>query len=324
MLPKNLGFILGNKWRNYLGIISVIVIFYFLFSFTYKNWNLIRNYPWHFNYYFLLCAFMVLMARHFLMAYIWQKILKNISVSIPFRQSFRIWYLASGGRYLPGRIWYALGMIYLSSEIGIPAKNVLLGGAFNMSLSLISAFLTGLVILPSYLSWDMTAFEKAGCLIAGILSLPLLLCLVQKAVVFISKKRGYNDDFRIAPLLCWVYPFILYIVSWMFYGEGLYFLLIALMPAESVPIFTVISSYAISHTIGFLSMITPGGLAVREGVLTILLSGFLPAYVASAIAVLTRVIFTLAEIASFLIALLIKRESIPKQNEKNIHCACDS
>jgi hypothetical protein len=48
-------------------------------------------------------------------------------------------------------------------------------------------------------------------------------------------------------------------------------------------------------------------LGVREGVLTILLGRLFPSYIASAAAVLCRIVFTLAEITTFLIAVGIDR-----------------
>ncbi|CAN2044522.1 putative Flippase-like domain-containing protein [Candidatus Magnetomoraceae bacterium gMMP-1] len=294
------------KYKHYISMVLIIAIFYFLLSSIYTNWYLIKNFKWQFNYFFLTCSFMVLMIRHFLMAYIWQKILMNLCVEIDFWQSFRVWYLALGGRYLPGRIWYAMGILYLSAEIGIPKKKVLLGGSFNLGISLISAFLVGLAVLPSYISWEMTGYEQVLFAILAVLIFSLVLSITNKVIIFLSKTKDTLNDIPVTKFSDWLYPFMLYIISWILYGQGLYLLLLSLTPVELTQLLQIISSYAISHTVGFLSFITPAGLAVREGTLSVLLSNLFhlfPLYIASAVAILCRILFTLAELTSFLIAI---------------------
>ena len=46
--------------------------------------------------------------------------------------------------------------------------------------------------------------------------------------------------------------------------------------------------YAAAWTVGFLSVITPGGLGIREGMLSLLLSAYLPSSTATLVALLSR------------------------------------
>ncbi len=287
-------------------MVIILIIFYFLFSSLQGNWNEIKAVKIKFNYLYLAAAFILLMFRHFLMPLIWQKILNNLLVDIKFIDSFRIWYLALGGRYLPGRIWYAVGMIYLSSEIGIPKNKVLVGGAFNITLSLISAAVVGIIALPAYLPWEISRLTLVAM---GIPFCYILLMMANKMVHIISQKKGFQHEVPEVKFADWASPFILYIVSWVLYGMGLYLLLLSITTVEPGWIIHIISSYAISHIIGFLSIITPAGLAVREGVLTLLLSSLFPSYIASFTAVICRILFTLAELASFCMALIFKKLS---------------
>jgi uncharacterized membrane protein YbhN (UPF0104 family) len=47
--------------------------------------------------------------------------------------------------------------------------------------------------------------------------------------------------------------------------------------------------YAAAWTVGFLSMLAPGGLGIREGVLSLLLSAYLPPATATLVALLSRI-----------------------------------
>lgn len=58
--------------------------------------------------------------------------------------------------------------------------------------------------------------------------------------------------------------------------------------------------------LGFLAVIVPGGLGVREGVLVFLLSSSMPLPVTTLVALLYRLWFTLVEVVLFGISFLIR------------------
>jgi len=306
----------GKRIKPFIVICLVCGIFCFLFSSIYDNWHEVSSQIRQIDPVSLFWALIVLMIRHVLMAYIWQKTLSNFFVDIPFTQAFRIWYLAVGGRYLPGRIWHVMGMFYLSNEAGIPKKAVLLSGVYNMALSLLSAFIVGLALIDSYVRWETSWYDKTFlCLFALMLLYIFPFVLKSFVSVLMKVKKTYKDDswdYEISTTAFkdWLFPFILYILSWILYGVALFFILRSIIHFPLAQLVHVCSSYAVSHVAGFISLFTPAGLGVREGTLSLALSKFIPVYLASVAAVLCRLMFTLGEFLSFLISLGIKKSRI--------------
>jgi uncharacterized membrane protein YbhN (UPF0104 family) len=97
-------------------------------------------------------------------------------------------------------------------------------------------------------------------------------------------------------------------VSWVVAGLAFYVLLLALWPHTPLSALPIcIGIYAIAWDIGFVSFITPSGLGFREGAVIGLfaLALPLPGTLAAIIAVLSRLISTLAELICVSIAYLL-------------------
>lgn len=63
-------------------------------------------------------------------------------------------------------------------------------------------------------------------------------------------------------------------------------------------------AYIAAYNLGYIAIISPGGLGVREGVMTLLLAGSLGQPIAASIALIHRVLITIAEAVMSLLALL--------------------
>jgi uncharacterized membrane protein YbhN (UPF0104 family) len=74
------------------------------------------------------------------------------------------------------------------------------------------------------------------------------------------------------------------------------------LPAGDVPL--VVAAYAAAYAVGFLSLLTPAGLGVREGVLVVALAPVLPAGPALVVALVSRAWMMVAELAGAGIAQL--------------------
>ena len=97
---------------------------------------------------------------------------------------------------------------------------------------------------------------------------------------------------------------VYYLFYWIVAGIAFYFFIRAFFSLELYYIPILIGIYAISFTAGYLSFFTPAGLGVREGILTLLLSLFIPAPVAIGVTLLSRlwlIGFELIILAVFLI-----------------------
>jgi hypothetical protein len=79
-----------------------------------------------------------------------------------------------------------------------------------------------------------------------------------------------------------------YIVVWLIQGLAFATLVRALAPLPLAGVPYVAAAWVAAYVIGFLSLLTPSGLGVREGVIVLLLAAILPQPVAAVIAILAR------------------------------------
>ncbi|MFC2114325.1 hypothetical protein ACFLRI_03150, partial [Bacteroidota bacterium] len=95
-----------------------------------------------------------------------------------------------------------------------------------------------------------------------------------------------------------------YICTWSLWGMGFYFLSSSISPT----FFPNFLAFPLASTAGMLAIIIPGGLGVREGILTYALhqSGML-LEIAGSISILARLWFISGELFVFIVALILKR-----------------
>ncbi len=99
---------------------------------------------------------------------------------------------------------------------------------------------------------------------------------------------------------------LFWLVSWAIAGCAFYMLLLSLFPAVPVSVLPIcIGIYAIAWDIGFVSFITPSGLGFREGAIVGLFAlavPFMPGTVVGILALLSRLVSTIAELVCVSIA----------------------
>jgi uncharacterized membrane protein YbhN (UPF0104 family) len=116
--------------------------------------------------------------------------------------------------------------------------------------------------------------------------------------------------------------------SWIVAGTAFYVLLLALWPVAPMVAWPIcIGIYAIAWDIGFVSFITPSGLGIREAAIVALfaLAFPLPTGLASIMALISRLVSTLAEAVCVSIAYLsggkqelnIQQDSLVRPLQKN-------
>ncbi len=150
-----------------------------------------------------------------------------------------------------------------------------------------------------------------------ILGIPMMIALIYPPVISAVLNFGFKMfkfdercdaiDFRKAL----IYLFC-HMICWTIYGLAFYFFIKSISNASFFMIFALTAVFASSYIIGFLSFFVPGGLGVREGVMSASLSTLLPAPIAISIALLSRVWLSAAEILMYVSLPFIKPRKAPK------------
>ncbi len=241
---------------------------------------------------------------------LWQYILAKMGYVIGFSQSMRIWFLSQAGRYIPGKIWFALGRIYLCERAGVPRGTATVAMGLELALVLASA-----IVAFAIAALASPALARREYLV-GLVLVPVVVAAVHPAVIraVLRKFNRLPADFDLS------YPDILkmlglYVICWGIYGAGFHLIATAFWVSGSPPEFyssgarvlpEMIGVNSIAWAGGLLSVVTPAGLGVREGISGVLLSGLVERPYPSLIPLVARLWVTVAELGTIGILLLAR------------------
>jgi len=292
-------------------VIIILLIFYFLLKSLISNWNQVKDFDWEFDYYLLTIAFALQILTFLWLLKIFKWILKKTGSSVSNRRLFKAWFISSLGKYLPGKVWQFLGMIFLLEKEGVPKKNTFSSMVLGQTLSVISGLFISVLFLGANLYSQF--FSANPGLMAGFVALSLailvLLCypkVLEKVVnlgLGILKKEKITLDISVKEVIIYL---LYYSLSWLLFGLAFWIFVKAMAQASFNMYTNLTGAFAFSLNIGFLALFAPGGIGVREGILVLLLEAYFPAPVAILISILSRLWISLAEFLCFLIALLLK------------------
>lgn len=204
--------------------------------------------------------------------------------------------------YLPGFGWRYLGKAYLLSREGIPAGPIALAMSIEFAAIILTALVISSLLLPGGVTYPLigvlTPALRLGALVA-------LLGVVAGAPLLAARAfRGKGAVLRPSGLwrtgaLC--------VGSWTLFGLGFACLVSAVGPLGPEGWRVAVAALAVSFVISLLAVFIPGGLGVREGVMTAMLATAVPPHVAALAAVFSRVVMLVCEVLAFGIVWLCLR-----------------
>lgn len=284
------------KWS-----IALLILSYLVFNLV-DQWQVVSQYDWTISPFYVFVALVLAVITFIYVVWIWHKMLLHLDSVISYKATFRIWFVSALLRYLPGKVMGVLSMVYLCEKEGISKTTTLSSGAMNQGFSLLSGLSLGLayfMIHPSDAITNEVILWAVIVMIAFFAFTPLLL----KKVInpFFQKRNWTNIDWR----LSWSkfgYFFVTYLFVWGLFGIGFYFVVKSVTTISYGLIFEMVAIFTISYLAGFLAIITPGGLGVREGLMTALLMSHMPMPVAIVVAGIARIWLTVAELLCITVA----------------------
>lgn len=249
-------------------------------------------------------SFLLLLFSQIYVVFLWQLIVNTGSNKIKIKDAVAIFYVSALGRYIPGKVWQLIGLAYLSEDAGIESEVAITASLLSQSLSIVSGIIVSLGTIVDYVKWYF------------VFPLMVLLLIFLYPPVFnhmlslLSKKLRKKDlrmEMRFEKELL---LFLGYVIAWILYGISFYLLLRSL--DLELSIMRSIQFFSVSYLVGLFAIFVPGGLGIREGILTILLKKIgVIGYLSSLIAVVERINITITEIIlgffGFVVILLKRR-----------------
>lgn len=255
----------------------------------------------------LILSILFLFAGFLLNALGWPRLLRHTPYRVGDRKGIASHGLAIFGKYIPGKFWVIMGRAeYLAQGRGQSRKDLASLSLDAQFIALWTALLLGSIGMLSVRGGRV--YGMAVLLLFVLLSLVIFTPLFHRLAEWILTKilRKQVEVPRLS-LDKVIRAMFWYLLSWASWSAAFWFLAASLVEG-ALPLSTAFA-FALGGSLGILSVFAPGGLGVREGVLTAYLTLVgLALPEATTIAVASRLWFLTGEVFIFLTALLFDRQ----------------
>jgi len=298
-----------KRWKDILAVIVVAITFYFLWSQFSKNLSELKGFNWQINNIYLILAILVTIFFYLIAHLRWRLILKYLGFKISAYRSLKYWIFAELGRYIPGKLWFVLGRAYFGKKEGIRHSVIFLSTFLELVVlagTSVIMFLIGVAFVKNLELWILL-LSLAFIIILLIGIYPPIFNWGFNLILRLLKREPHRIRIPYKKMLWLV---IVLIFMWVVHGSAFYLTSKAIYPAlqlsfQSYSLF--IGVFAISWLIGFVSFLTPGGIGIREAVMTYFLGFYLPIPIAVMMAIAFRVLLIVAEFGFGAVLLILHK-----------------
>lgn len=271
-----------------------------------KEWASVRRTIDSLSWKSLLAAFAAIVLGMFATVRVWEHLLAAMGIRIPYLRAAQVNLVGQLGKYLPGSVWAFVLQAQLGKRYGISRPKALVALMLSAGVTTVAA-----LVLAAFAAPELSRHEGGGAwlLCAGPVTLALLYPPVLTRIANFALRLLRKPQLR-KPLtgrhvfwaLIWGF------VSWLLFGLQLWLLTGGLNLHQSMTTVAVTTgAFALGMSAGFLAFFLPSGVGVREGVIVAGLAPIASSGTALALALTSRLLFTIADISTALCALLAVR-----------------
>lgn len=276
---------------------ALLIALLFMAALVASQWQALQAYQWQFRPIWLIPSFALLLAAWLLELSVWRFLLLGLGGRLRWSRAAQTWFISGIVRYIPGNIWQFLGMAELAADDGVSRVATFA----SIGVHQVLGTLVGFVLAAAY-------FALAGqddwpeALRALLWLAPLLLILCSPPIL----RRSLNwllSLLKRPPIdvtLSWGQvgaAMLGYAGVWLLMGSGFAFLAGSITPITPAQFAALVAAWAAAYVVGYLSLLTPSGLGVRELVMVVLLTPLFPPPVPTVIALAARLWMVFGEIA---------------------------
>lgn len=209
-----------------------------------------------------------------LIALMWQLLLRDQGVRLPYRKALQIIAVSQMGKYLPGNVGHFAGRVLLGSQAGVPAGKTIATMAMEtfwvLGISALFAVLA-LMFYVNDLHEGLVDTSQPGYLAA--IAVVMLIApfvavrMVNRLLPGLSRKLGRGQLLAEPRLLTAMNVAGLIALSFVVLGGVVELLASELFQHPEIDGVEMVLLFAVAWTAGFLVPGSPGGLGVREAVM---------------------------------------------------------
>ena len=290
----------NHKAIRWCGTIFIFLLLGWVVSRVFKGYDALPEGAVSIQFGGLLQSSMILAFAYLLRAWVWCDIARAFGAEVRRRDGMRLYLASQAGRYLPGKVWIVAGAGVLGERYKIPGRismtATLVSVLLNQSVGLLVALgALGMIGFDPATEFQYPIFVGLMLLFSSFMMSPLFPRLLKE----LARRTGRTLTFPERPFSPWSALRIVntFFGVWLLFGWGFLLLLRATFQFPiDLNVLEASSVLAAACIAGFLVLLAPSGLGVREAVLAILLTPVLGAAGAAIASGITRLWMTIVEL----------------------------
>lgn len=254
----------------------------------------------------LLLSFAFGLAAMFANAMSWRSAYSGMGIDLPIGTSLRVFFVSQIGKYIPGSVWPVLTQMEMAKDHGVARSRAATASLLSMLIGVVSAAIASLALLLSQGAevfgdyWYVFLVIPIGCVVLLPRVLTWLLTFLGRLIRRPFDVHGIRGR-GILGSVGWA------LLMWVAFGLHAWVLFRDLLSGEQVSLLAAIGAFALAWAAGFLFIIAPAGVGVREAAMVVALGGLMGQADGLAFAILSRVVLTIVDVVVALLGLSLAR-----------------
>jgi hypothetical protein len=275
------------------------------------NWHTLRAQPieWQISAGWIAASVLAVFASYAVLIEAWRRVVLSMGQRLNFPIAARIWFLASLGKYVPGKVWAIAGAAVLAQRAGVDPAAAVAGAMVLQALAVAS----GAAVVAVTARDALQVVGPDAVPIAGVF------CALSLAGVAVLASQPLLDRvgnvlpgswprLRAVPPAMLVTAFAANVIAWAGYGFALLLLTRGFLPGVVLSFPQAVGVFTCSYLVGFIALFAPGGLGPRESLFLLMLAGDIGLKPAAALALASRLLLTATEVLPA-VPLLLRRNA---------------
>lgn len=268
-----------NKYIKSLLSVVVVAFFVVFFYREFKdNWESVKTFHLQINWGYIVLGIFMMIANYLCVTLSWHLGINYFDnqEKLKFTQSIVFVNISQLGKYIPGKLWSYVVQIYWLASKGVPKTTILYLNIITTSLIILVSMIIGCLFLMMIPDWYHYRTEII-IFISLLLILNLLLLNNNILKIFINlfskitKQKISLNQLSVCRIISMQFIYVIGALFWILAG---YFITLGMgFNFNGVRMLFIAAAMLLGDVIGFIVLVAPGGLGVREGTIYLILKG---------------------------------------------------
>ncbi|HZD55888.1 MAG TPA: hypothetical protein VE136_04155 [Anaerolineales bacterium] len=282
--------ILSKRAMRWIPSIAMVLISLAILGFlVYRQREMLAEYEWKFNLYFVALSFVLFSFILFMVANMWGVIMKALGSEVNRLKHIKYYCLSNVTKRIPGTIWYVVSRAHFYKSDGVDYRLTSLASGIELATIVLAGILVSLTFgIPIIFHYHVSLWLLGVALVISAAALhPKVIARVFR--IF----RVAETDIKYKNILSWLF---IYSLAWILGGIVLFLIGNVVTNISIQQIGYFIGGWSLVGVLSTTVFFLPTNMGITEIGLSLVLSNIMPSSIAVIIAILARLLMIFFEV----------------------------